>query len=157
LSTASLFVLEATKRKSPPFVDGKFVCVRGYEKKIPTFYGIDYLSHDIPTFKLMPSENYEACVNYFKSLRLLNYPLRALVADDNINIRIACLAVYPKAVIQICQNHYLENVRKTLNVRTDPTYTPFMRRVEVLFKFKRSNNYAAFPITRSGMVGECVF
>ena len=127
-------------------VDGKFVCVRGYEKKIPTFYGIDYLSHDIPTFKLMPSENYEACVNYFKSLRLLNYPLRALVSDDNPNIREACLAIYPNAIIQICQNHYLENVRKTLNVRTDPTYTPFMRRVEVLFKFKRSkddfNRYA---------------
>lgn len=118
--------------------DGKFVSVRGYEKKIPAFYGIDYLSHDIPTYKLMPSENYEACLNFFRSLRLLNYPLRALVSDDNANIREACLSVYPKAVIQICQNHYLENVRKTLGVRTDPTHTPFMRELEKLFRFKRS-------------------
>ena len=120
--------------------DGKFVCVRGYEKKIPAFYGIDYLSHDIPTYKLMPSENYEACVNYFKSLRLLNYPLRALVSDDNPNIREACLAIYPNAIIQICQNHYLENVRKTLNVRTDATFVPFMSKLEALFKFKRSED-----------------
>ena len=36
-------------------VDGKFVAVRGFEKKIPVLYGIDYLTHDIPTYKLLPS------------------------------------------------------------------------------------------------------
>lgn len=48
--------------------------------------------------------------------------------------------VYPKAVIQICQNHFIENIRKTLNVRTDPTYVPFMKKVETLFSFKRSED-----------------
>lgn len=121
-------------------VDGKFVAVKGFEKKIPVVYGIDYLTHDIPTYKLLPSENYLGCLEYFQSLRLLNYPLKAVVCDDNQNIRDACLAVYPAAVVQICQNHYLENVRKTLNVRTDPTYAPFVRELETLFHPKRSED-----------------
>lgn len=119
-------------------VDGKFVKVRGYDKKIPVIYGVDYLTHDIPTYKLCPSENYQACLDFFTHVKLLNYPLQALVCDDNPNIREACLAVYPKAVIQICQNHFKENIRKALNVRTDPTYQPFMHDIEILFAFKRS-------------------
>ncbi len=119
-------------------VDGKFVKVKGYEKKIPAIYGIDYLTHDIPTYKLAPSENYQACLDFFTHIRLLNYPLQALVCDDNPNIRDACLKVYPKAVVQICQNHFKENIRKQLSVRTDPTYRPFMRNIEILFHGKRS-------------------
>lgn len=118
-------------------VDGKFVKVRGYEKKIPVLYGIDYTAHDIPTYRLCVSENYLACVEFFKSLRLLNYPLRALVCDDNENIRLACLFVYPNAVIQICQCHYLENIRRVLGVRSNPTYVPFVKALEGLFHPKR--------------------
>lgn len=119
-------------------VDGKFVSVRGYEKKIPVIYGIDYLTHDIPTYKLVPSENYRACLDFFTHLRLLNYPLKALVCDDNTNIRDACCKVYPSAVVQLCQNHFKENIRKLLGVRTDPIHRPFMHDVEVLFTGKRS-------------------
>ncbi|MCX6783460.1 MAG: hypothetical protein NT141_00045 [candidate division WWE3 bacterium] len=121
-------------------VDGKFVAVRGFEKKIPVLYGIDYLTHDIPTYKLLPSENYLGCLAYFKSLRLLNYPLVALVSDDNENIRLACLAVYPRAIVQICQNHYLENIRQTLGVRTNPQHQSFVSALENLFHPKRSED-----------------
>lgn len=121
-------------------VDGKFVKVKGYERKIPFFYGIDFLAHDIPTYRLLPSENYLACLEFFKTLRLLNYPLAALICDDNENIRLACLKVYPRAVIQICQNHYLENIRKNLSVRSDPTYVPFVRKLEELFHPKRTED-----------------
>jgi transposase-like protein len=119
-------------------VDGKFVKVLGFEKKIPVIYGIDYLTHDIPTYKLSPSENYLSCRDFFTHIRLLNYPLQALVCDDNPNIRDACLKVYPKAVVQICQNHFKENIRKLLCVRTDPTYVSFMHDIEILFLGKRS-------------------
>jgi transposase-like protein len=119
-------------------VDGKFVNVKGFEKKIPVIYGIDYLTHDIPTYKLCPSEGYLACLDFFTHIRLLKYPLQALVCDDNPNIRDACLKVYPNAVVQICQNHFKENIRKQLFVRTDPTYRPFMHDIEILFYGKRS-------------------
>jgi len=46
-------------------VDGKFVKVRGYQKKIPFIYGIDYLTHDIPVGILIPSESTEAFKKVF--------------------------------------------------------------------------------------------
>lgn len=119
-------------------VDGKYIAVKGYERKIPVVYGIDYLTHDIPTYIFSIAESYPTCKSFFSSLRLLNYPLQAIVSDDNINIYQACLSVYPKAITQLCQNHYKEGVRKILNVRTDSTYLPFMREIENLFAKRRS-------------------
>jgi len=114
-------------------VDGKYISVRPYERKIPVLYGIDYATHDTPTYKLIPSENYQACLAYFTALRLLNYPLKALICDDNENIRDACKAVYPKVIIQLCQVHFMRNIGKVLSIKTDPTYRPFMARIGELF------------------------
>lgn len=119
-------------------VDGKFVKTGSYDNKIPFLYGIDYATHDIPTFVLAPSESYLAWLKYFKSLRLLNYPLKMVVADDNENIRKALFDVYPNAYFQLCTNHFKENIRKSLKTRTDPTYQPFMSDIQTLFKHKRS-------------------
>lgn len=119
-------------------VDGKYVAVKGYERKIPVLYGIDYLTHDIPSYVLSVAENYQTCRAFFTSLRLLNYPLQAVVSDDNVNIYQACLSVYPKAVTQLCQNHYKQSLRLGLNVGADSTYRPFMEEVEQLFERKRS-------------------
>lgn len=121
-------------------MDGKYVKVKGYERKIPVLYGIDYLTHDIPTYLLSPAENYHTCLSFFSSLRLLNYPLQAVVCDDNRNIYDACLKIYPKAIIQLCQNHYKESVRNNLGVGTDPTHIPFVKDIEHLFEKKRSRN-----------------
>ena len=119
-------------------VDGKFLKVKGYNNKIPVVYGIDYLTHDIPTYRLAPSESYLALLKFFQSLRLLNYPLKILVSDDNLNIPNACLEIYPRAAWQLCLNHFKENIRNTLHVRTDPMYQPFMYDLQYLFKQKRS-------------------
>jgi hypothetical protein len=119
-------------------VDGKYVAVKGYERKIPVLYGVDYLTHDIPTYTLSVAENYQTCISFFQSLRLLNYPLQAMVCDDNINIYQACLQVYPHAIIQLCQNHYKESIRKNFQVRTDATHRPFVQAIEELFKKKRA-------------------
>jgi transposase-like protein len=119
-------------------VDGKYVSVKGYEKKIPVLYGIDYLTHDIPSYLLSKGENYQTCVRFFKALRLLEYPLTALICDDNQNIYQACQFVYPRVIIQLCTNHYKENIRKNLEVRTESIHQPFMRAVETLFQDKRS-------------------
>lgn len=121
-------------------VDGKFLRVKGYPSKIPVIYGIDYYTHDIPTYKLTVTENFLSLKVFFQSLRLLNYPLQALVSDDNLNIPQACLEVYPQTAWQLCTNHYKENIRRSLAVRTDPTYQPFMRQIELLFRQKRSED-----------------
>lgn len=119
-------------------VDGKYIAVKGYDRKIPVVYGIDYLTHDIPTYILSVAENYLTCRNFFSSLRLLNYPLQGIVSDDNINIYQAATSIYPKAVTQLCQNHYKQSLRLGLNVGRDPTYRPFMKEIEFLFQKKRS-------------------
>lgn len=117
-------------------VDGKFISIKGYERKTPVIYGIDYLTHDIPHYVLSVSENYQTMTKFFTSLRLANYPLQGIVSDDNINIREACLRIYPRSVVQLCQNHYKQNLRASLGLFQDQTYLPFMREVEALLSRK---------------------
>ena len=114
-------------------VDGKYLKVKGYDRKIPVIYGVDYLTHDIVHFVLGQSENYNLLLKFFASLRLANYPLKAVVSDDNQNIPQACLYTYPNAITQLCQNHYKHNLRISLNLANDSTYIPFMKDVETLF------------------------
>lgn len=121
-------------------VDGKFIRVKGYERKIPVVYGIDYVTHDIPTYIFSHAENYQTCHSFFTSLRLMNYPLQAVVSDDNANIYQAAESVYPKSISQICHNHYKEGIRQNLSVRTDETYLPFMGEIEMLFEKRRSKD-----------------
>ncbi len=54
-------------------VDGKFVRVKGYEKKIPFIYSMDFLTHDLPVGVLVPSESYQAflkAIPFVKSFKL---------------------------------------------------------------------------------------
>jgi transposase-like protein len=119
-------------------VDGKYLKVKGYERKIPVIYAVDYQTHDIIHYQLTVSENYQSCLKFFRTLRLAGYPLQALVCDENINFIEAVRHVYPHGAVQLCQNHYKENVRRTLDLTTNPQYLPFMREIEELFAFKRS-------------------
>lgn len=119
-------------------VDGKFVKIKGYEHKLPVIYGVDYFTHDIPHYRLSRSEGYQNCLRFFESLRLLNYPLQAIICDDNVNIYQACQYVYPKVVIQLCHNHYQESIRKALQTRTVSTYQNFMYSLQELFIRKRT-------------------
>lgn len=101
-------------------------------------YGVDYQTHDIPHYKLSVSENYQTCLSFFSSLRLLNYPLQAIICDENTNIYEAARYVYPKVVIQLCQNHYKENIRRSLDLTANQQYKIFMKQIEELFLFKRT-------------------
>jgi len=49
-------------------VDGKYVKTKGYPKKIPFVYCIDFLTHDMPAGLLVPSESYQAFLKAFPSL-----------------------------------------------------------------------------------------
>jgi transposase-like protein len=106
-------------------VDAKYIKVRGYFKKIPFIFGIDYLTHDIVCALLAPSENQLAYEKFFGMLRRMRYPMRMVCADDNGATRPALARIFPRTPLQLCQNHYLENIRQLLKVRTDETHQAF--------------------------------
>lgn len=119
-------------------VDGKYVKIKGYDRKLPVVYGVDYQSHDIPTYKLGVNEGYLTLLKFFSSLKLANYPLQAMVCDDNSATRDACLNVFPGAVIQLCQNHYKQNVRDCFDLKNDVIHPEFVRGIEDLLSCKRN-------------------
>lgn len=111
-------------------VDGKYVKVKGYERKIPLLYGIDYRTHDIPICLLALSESFEAWKQFFTKLKNVDYPLITVTCDDNEAIKMAAEYVFPDVLAQMCHVHFLENIRKELQVRSDETYQGFMADIE---------------------------
>lgn len=106
-------------------IDGKYVKVRGYKQKIPFIYCIDYETHDILFGVLAASEDTQAFLECFRILKQLNYLLQVVVADDRSTLPLALKQLYPDVPLQLCQNHYIENIRQQLHLRTDPTHQHF--------------------------------
>lgn len=106
-------------------VDGKYIKVKGYEEKIPFIYGIDYLTHDTPFGRLFSAEDSMAFLLFFENLKLLGCNVEAAIADDRSGVKPALLKAFPLAKLQLCQNHYLENIRQLLKIRTDDRYVHF--------------------------------
>lgn len=106
-------------------IDGKYVKVRGYKQKIPFIYGIDYETHDIVFGMLTKAEDELSFLTFFHTLKELNYPLKIVVADDRSSLPLALKQVYPDVPLQLCLNHYIENIRVSLHIRTDLTHHHF--------------------------------
>ena len=106
-------------------LDGKYVAVKDFERKIPFIYGIDYLTHDIPCGDLFVSEDELSFSTYFGRLKQLRYIPRIVVADDRAGLKQALNKVFPYARLQLCHNHYLENLRQVLKFRSDVKYHHF--------------------------------
>jgi transposase-like protein len=106
-------------------LDGKYIKVKGYRKAIPLLWGLDYLTHDPVIGKLVPAEDTIAFRNIFFALKDMGYPLRAVVVDDRAGITEALKEAFPRAKVQLCHVHYLENIRKILKVRTDMYHQHF--------------------------------
>lgn len=119
--------------------DGKYFTVKGYKYGYCLLWGIDYFRHDIPVFTIAPSENYQSWARYFSFFRIISHHPQLLVCDDNSNLKMAARNAFPETKIQTCHNHFKENVRRTLRVRSDIMYKPFMRRIESIFKEKISD------------------
>lgn len=100
-------------------IDGKYINVEGYKKKIPFIWSVDYFRHDFPIGLMAPSENTEAFTRLFRLLKTAQYPLRLIIADDTVAIRRAKQAYFPYANVQLCHTHYIENIR------TEETYHEF--------------------------------
>lgn len=121
-------------------VDGKYVKVKHYDRKIPVLYGVDYQTHDIPHYRLTKAEDYLSCKKFFESLKLTDYPLQAVVCDDNNNIYNAASYVFPKVVIQICHVHFLRNVKYTLDLDNNQYHQLFFPVLTKLLIEKRSKD-----------------
>ena len=119
-------------------VDGKYFTVKGYDRGYCLLWAIDYFRHDIPVFTLAPSESYQSWSRYFSYYRILNKYPQLLVCDDNTNIKLAALNKFPELTIQTCHNHFKESIRRSLRVRSDDTYKPFMKRIEQALGVKRN-------------------
>ena len=106
-------------------IDGKYIKVKGFKHKIPFIYAIDYETHDILFGMLVSAEDKESFLTFFQTLKALEYPLQIVVADDRSTLQIALKQVYPAIPLQLCLNHYLENIRKVLQVRTETIHHHF--------------------------------
>jgi len=54
-----------------------------------------------------------------------------VVADDRSALPLALKQLYPGVPLQLCQNHYVENIRQALHVRTDPTHHHFFNSLKL--------------------------
>lgn len=105
-------------------LDGKYIKVAG-RKAIPFLWGLDYLTHDPLVGKLSKAEDTVAFRDIFFTLKELEYPLKAVVVDDRAGIPEALKEAYPRAKVQLCHVHYLENIRKILHIRTNEYHQHF--------------------------------
>lgn len=106
-------------------IDGKYVKVQGFDAKTPFIYCLDYLSHDIIHGDLFPAEDEAAFSQFFQMLYDLGYDIKIIIADDRAGLKQALLKVFPYAELQLCQNHYVENIRELLNFRSSDRYHHF--------------------------------
>ena len=120
-------------------IDGKNVAVRPFEKKIPFVYALDYLSHDPVCGDLFVVEEEAAFSQLFGTLKDLGYYPDIVVVDDRSGIKQALNKVFPYARLQLCHNHYLENIKRDLNVRSDKKYEHFFNSLR-LHVFKEGTN-----------------
>lgn len=114
-------------------VDGKFVKVRGYEKKVPLIYAIDYLSHDIVAGVLALGESFEAFLKLFNILKEVNYTPKVVVSDEAPALPLSLNRVFPKCFQQLCHTHYVENIRVLSRVRTEEKYRSFFAELVKIF------------------------
>ncbi|MDP2860378.1 MAG: transposase [bacterium] len=116
--------------------DGKYFNVADKQYDWVLLWGIDYFRHDIPVFTVASSENYQSWSKFFFHFRLINHHPKLLVCDDNTNLKMAARYNFPEVKIQTCFNHFKENIRRDLRVRSDDTYKKFMERIEDIFEEK---------------------
>lgn len=127
------FTFNYCNRFSSTFVcDGKyFNVVNGNDNSDwVLLWGMDYFYHDIPIILVAPSESYDAWAKFFSFFRIISHHPQLVVCDDNNNLKMAARAKLLQVKIQTCYNHFKENIRRELKVRSDDTYKTFMHRIE---------------------------
>ena len=156
------FTFRYCSQFSTTFVfDGKYFNVAGQESDWVLLWGVDYFRHDMPILLVAPAESYHTWSKFFFYFRIIQHHPQLLVCDDNTNLKMAARKHFPAIHIQTCFNHFKENIRRDLKVRSDDIYKPFMRRIESVLTEKLSvdamdrvlfsiyKDYHADPVTLS--------
>lgn len=121
--------------------DGKYFNIASKDHDWVFLWGIDYFRHDVPFFLVAPSESYQSWSKLFFYFRIISNHPELVVCDDNTNLKMAARRNFPAVKIQTCFNHFKENIRRDLKVRSDETYRPFMRRIEAVLHDKQSDEF----------------
>lgn len=88
---------------------------RRWMHKMRWLCGMDYGTGDLPHYELADSESKIDLVMYFKTLKSLNYPLKALVSDGNHDIPKAARFVFGAGFVhQRCTRHFTEDLKRLL-------------------------------------------
>lgn len=127
------------KFSSTLMCDGKYFPIATEQNNWVLLWTIDYYYHDIPSYLVAPSESFHSWSKVFSILRIVNHYPELLVCDNNTNIKLAARTKFPAVKIQTCYNHFKENIRRSLRVRSEDTYKPFMSRIETIFERKRTD------------------
>lgn len=134
------FTFNTCSQFSTTFVfDGKYFNIAGQESDWVLLWGVDYFRHDIPIIWVAPSESYQAWSKFFFYFRIINHYPQLLVCDDNTNLKMAARQHFPAIRIQTCFNHFKENIRRDLKVRSEDTYKAFVHGIEGVFDGKLSD------------------
>jgi len=135
------FTFRYCSQFSTTFVfDGKYFNVADQKYDWVLLWGIDYFRHDMPIMFVAPAESYHTWSKFFFYFRIIQHYPQLLVCDDNTNLKMAARHHFPSVRIQTCFNHFKENIRRDLRVRSDNTYKPFMRRIEDVLTEKLSDD-----------------
>lgn len=121
-------------------VDGKYFNVADGKPDWVLLWGVDYFRHDMPIMFVAPAESYQAWSKFFFYFRITTHMPQLIVCDDNTNLKMAARKHFPAVRIQTCFNHFKENIRRDLKVRSDDTYKRFMHRIEDVLTGKLSDD-----------------
>jgi len=119
--------------------DGKYFPVAGQQRDWVLLWGVDYFRHDMPIMFVAPAESYHTWSRFFFYFRIIQHYPQLLVCDDNTNLKMAARKHFPAVRIQTCFNHFKENIRRDLKIRSEDIYKPFMRRIETVLTEKLSD------------------
>lgn len=135
------FTFRYCSQFSTTFVfDGKYFNVADQEYDWVLLWGVDYFRHDTPIMFVAPAESYHTWSKFFFYFRIIQHYPQLLVCDDNTNLKMAARHHFPSVRIQTCFNHFKENIRRDLKVRSIDTYKPFMKRIEDVLTEKLSDD-----------------
>ncbi|MBU2459805.1 transposase [Patescibacteria group bacterium] len=135
------FTFRYCSQFSTTFVfDGKYFPVASQEYDWVLLWGVDYFRHDMPIIFVAPAESYHTWSKFFFYFRIIGHYPQLLVCDDNTNLKLAARKHFPAVHIQTCFNHFKENIRRDLKVRSIDTYKPFMHRIEDVLTEKLSDD-----------------
>lgn len=88
--------------------------------KMSWLCGIDYGTGDLPHYEIADSESRIDLIMYFKTIKNLNYPLKAVVCDGNPEITAAVRFVYGHdVIIQRCTRHFVQELKRLVVSQED--------------------------------------